>query len=474
FTERGVVLSSGDTIEADIVVPATGLRLQFLGGMTMELDGEPVDCGKLVNYRGMMFANVPNWVALFGYTNASWTLRVDLTADYVCRLLHHMRDNGYTTVVPRLDDKPRELRPMMASLKSGYVMRAAAAMPKQASEAPWVNNDNYLQDRVSVKFGKIDDGTLEFGRRINTPLAVAGKPTRRPSFGYDGKTAVVTGAASGIGKAVAEALSRRGCHLALVDRDEAGLEAVARGLTGPGRVRTYVVDMGEATEVRAFPERVLADFDGVDLLLNNAGVALGGTFEEASAEEFEWLMNINFFGVVNMTRALLPHLKQRPEAHIANVSSVFGMVAPPGQTAYCASKYAVRGFSESLRHELSDSSVGVSLIHPGGIKTNIAKSARVAASLTKQYRSEDIEREAREFERNFITTPEKVAEAIVAGIERRDPRILIGPDARMIEVLERLFPITNVNILGSIARAGIRRKSKKQKSLNGTNPQLSS
>lgn len=172
------------------------------------------------------------------------------------------------------------------------------------------------------------------------------------------RTAVVTGAASGIGRAIAASLARRGCHLALADIDDAALARTASELAEPGvRISRYHLDVSDRDAVAAFPARVIAEHDGVDVLVNNAGVALGGTFPEVAERDFDWLFAINFFGVVRMTRAFLPLLYKSEEARLVNISSLFGLIAPPGQTAYAASKFAVRGFSNpcgmSLRERAS-------------------------------------------------------------------------------------------------------------------------
>ena len=439
FTETGVRLTSGETIEADIVVTATGLELQFLSGMEMQVDGEVVEPGDLVSYRGLMFGNVPNWVAVFGYTSASWTLKADLASVFVCRLLNFMKAEGLETVVPRLGDEPMEKIPMMGKLNSGYIQRSAARMPKQGTEGPWRNHDDYLRDFVGIRLGRLDDGVLHFGKK---PSA------RRPKrFGYVGKTALVTGAASGIGAALAQDLAERGSDLILIDINREDLEAVAAKARGRGvEVSTQVLDMGDVKAIAEFGASLVADGVKVDLLINNAGVALGGRFDEVSAEDFDWLMNINFHGVVQMTRSILPLLSARPDAHIANVSSVLGFVAPPGQAAYSSSKFAVRGFSEALRRELRETTVGVSLVHPGGIKTSIARNARVGIVADP----EQVEKEIEEFEKTFITTPEKAARTILEGIERRRARILVGPDAHLIEWVERVFPIENLEVLARL------------------------
>ncbi|HEX6624206.1 MAG TPA: SDR family NAD(P)-dependent oxidoreductase, partial [Pyrinomonadaceae bacterium] len=201
----------------------------------------------------------------------------------------------------------------------------------------------------------------------------------------EGRTAVITGAAGGIGRAIAVSLARRGCHLALADIDEAGMADTADLVRGDGvRVSRHRLDVADRAAVADLPAQVAAEHAGADLLVNNAGVAVGGTFEQVSEEDFEWLFEINFWGVVRMTRAFLPLLRASGDARVVNLSSVFGLVAPPEQVAYAASKFAVRGFSEALRHELEGSGVGVTVVHPGGVATSIAEKARVPAGVSEE------------------------------------------------------------------------------------------
>jgi short-subunit dehydrogenase len=174
----------------------------------------------------------------------------------------------------------------------------------------------------------------------------------------------------------------------------------------------------------------------VTLLVNNAGVALGGRFDQVTADEFDWLMAITFRAVVTLTRAFLPALKARPGSHLVNVSSIFGIFAPPGQAAYAASKFAVRGFSEALRHELAEDGVGVTVVHPGGIKTRIAETVRVGSGVS----SEEYEQGRRQFAKLLTMPPEKAAAQIVVAIENRRPRLLIGWSAKVPDVLVRLLP----------------------------------
>jgi short-subunit dehydrogenase len=254
-----------------------------------------------------------------------------------------------------------------------------------------------------------------------------------------GAAAAVTGAAGGIGRALALELAARGADLALADRDEAGLASVAAEIRGKRKVTTHRVDVGEPGEITAFAQAAIAAHPSLNILINNAGVALMGHFCEIEQSQMEWLMNINFWGTVHATRAFLPHLSTRPEAHIVNLSSIFGMIGPPGQTAYAASKFAVRGFSECLRHELqmAASPVRVSVVHPGGIATNIARNSRVGSLMTdNERRTQSIER----FEAVAKTKPQMAALRIIRGIEKNEPRILIGKDAHAIDLLQRVRP----------------------------------
>lgn len=258
-----------------------------------------------------------------------------------------------------------------------------------------------------------------------------------------GAAAAVTGAASGIGRALALELAARGCDLALADRDDAGLQSVAAeiGRRDQGKVTVHRVDVGEPPQIVEFARAAISAHPGLNILINNAGVALMGQFHEIDQAEMDWLMNINFWGVVHGTRAFLPHLSQRREAHIVNLSSIFGIVAPPGQSAYAAAKFAVRGFSESLRHELqmAKSPVQLSVVHPGGIATNIARNSRSGFGVTDNARRvQSIER----FDTLAKTTPQAAALRIIAGIEKNQPRILIGNDARFMDLLQRLRPAT--------------------------------
>jgi len=258
------------------------------------------------------------------------------------------------------------------------------------------------------------------------------------------RTAVVTGAASGIGKAIAVSLARRRCHLALADIDEAGMAQAATLISSHGvRVSCHCLDVSDATAVAALPDAVRRVHSGVDLLFNNAGVAMWGNFDQVSDADFEWLFNINFHGLVRMTRAFLPLLKASDDARLVNVSSVFGLVAPSGQAAYVASKFAVRGFSEALRHELEHTSVGVTVVFPGGVATSISERARRPAALSH----EEIEQGLARSRRLLKLRPEIAGETIVTGVEQRKARVLIGSDAHLIDLLVRFAPVSYWSIM---------------------------
>ncbi len=260
---------------------------------------------------------------------------------------------------------------------------------------------------------------------------------------------MVTGAASGIGRALAVSLARRGCNLALADIDEDGMAGTAELIRSNGvRVSRHRLDVADQIAVAEYPEIVAAEHGGVDVLINNAGVAVGGTFEQVSDEDFEWLFEINFWGVVRMTRAFLPHLHASEDARIVNLSSIYGIVAPPEQTAYSASKFAVRGFSEALRHELEGSRIGVSVVHPSGVATSIAEKARVPAGTSE----EEIARRHAKYRKLLRLPPEIAGETIVRGIERRQSRILVGSDAKVISMIARLWPVRYWKVL--VRRAG--------------------
>ena len=258
---------------------------------------------------------------------------------------------------------------------------------------------------------------------------------------FRGRVAAVTGAGSGIGRALARELAARGAHLALSDINEAGLAETVMLCEGAGaaaKITSQRVDVADRDAVYAWADQVVAGHGRVNLIFNNVGVGLAATIEAMSYEDFEWLMSINFWGVIYGTKAFLPHLKTAGEGHVINLSSVFGLVSVPGQAAYNAAKFAVRGFTDALRMELQmeGSPVSCTTVHPGGVKTNIARNARVdpsvAATLSHPGAAAD------EFDKLARTSPESAARQILAGVMRDRRRVLVGPDATVIDLVSRL------------------------------------
>lgn len=265
---------------------------------------------------------------------------------------------------------------------------------------------------------------------------------------YKNKVAAITGAGSGIGRAIAIKLAEQGCNLALSDVDEKGLQETVSQIQGV-KCTYQKVDVADREAVYQWADQVVSDHGSVNIIMNNAGVALGDTVENMKYEDFEWLMNINFWGVVYGTKAFLPYLKQADEGHIVNVSSVFGLIGVPTQSAYNAAKFAVRGFTESLREELEieGGNVSASSVHPGGIKTNIARNSRVGSvnGITKQATTP--EDAAKQFEKLARTTAAEAAQIILDGVRKNKARILVGFDAHVIDSMQRLLPTTYQKLL---------------------------
>ncbi|MGH8430200.1 MAG: SDR family NAD(P)-dependent oxidoreductase [Solimonas sp.] len=259
---------------------------------------------------------------------------------------------------------------------------------------------------------------------------------------FKDKVAAITGAASGMGRELAVELAKQGCAVAISDVNEAGLaETAALARAYNVKVTAQKLDVAQRAAVYAWADQVVADHGKVNLVFNNAGVALGSTVEGMSYEDFEWLMGINFWGVVYGTKAFLPHLKAAGEGHIINTSSIFGIGGIPSQSAYNAAKFAVRGFTESLRQELDMANCGVSAtsVHPGGIKTNIAAAARFAGDMKDFTGADDVKAKAN-FEKLFITTANSAAQTILRAVQRDSRRVLVGPDAVVFDAVVRLLP----------------------------------
>jgi short-subunit dehydrogenase len=270
---------------------------------------------------------------------------------------------------------------------------------------------------------------------------------------FNNRVAAISGAGSGMGRALAKSLAAQGCHLALADIKQAGLEETAVLCRNYGiRVTTYVVDTSDKEAVYAFAEDTVRDHNEVHMIFNNAGVSLTDTVEHMSYKDFEWLMDINFWGVVYGTKAFLPYLQKAQEAHIINTSSIFGTIAVPSQSAYNASKFAVRGFTYALQMELSDSHVNVSCVQPGGVKTNIARDSRYVASDNSAPTRE-------EFVASFDTianlTSEQAAEKILKGVKKNKVQILVGKDAQFAAIIERLLPVSYLKLVTRIFGDGL-------------------
>lgn len=257
------------------------------------------------------------------------------------------------------------------------------------------------------------------------------------------KVIVITGAASGIGRALAQQLSLAGAHLALSDINMEELEDTGSSLNGSGKVTLHTLNVADRTAWATCAEQIIAEHGHVDGIINNAGVALSETIENMTYDDMEWITNINYWGVVYGTKTFLPHLKQRPEACIINISSLFGIIALPTQGAYNATKFAVRGFTEALRQELANTSIMVTSVHPGGIKTNIVMNGRIHASITGEQTQEQ---QAKNFQKMARTTPAQAASIIISNTLKGKRRILIGIDAKWTDRLQRCFPESYTDI----------------------------
>ncbi len=271
---------------------------------------------------------------------------------------------------------------------------------------------------------------------------------------FSGKVCVVTGAGSGIGRALALNLAVHGARLAISDINSDAVNETARLARQLGvEVQPYVLDVADRNAVFAHADAVRERFGNANVVINNAGVAVGADVEDLSFEDFEWIMGINFWGVVHGTKAFLPQLIASADGHLVNISSVFGIIAVPGQGSYNAAKFAVRGFTEALREEMlvADAPVIVSCVHPGGVKTDIARSARMSGK-----QSIDREEAAREFERMARTTPTKAAAIILRGAAKGKPKILVGPDAYLIDWTQRLTGAGYQRLVARTTRAAQR------------------
>lgn len=277
---------------------------------------------------------------------------------------------------------------------------------------------------------------------------------------FNNKVAAITGAGSGIGQQLAVLLAKQGCHLALSDVNEQGLLKTLELIKDTGvRATLDKVNVADLEEVRAWAEKVEQDHGSINMIFNNAGVALGSTVEGASYDELEWIVGINFWGVVYGTKEFLPRIKKTGDGHVVNISSLFGLTAQPTQSAYNATKFAVRGFTESLRQELDIENCGVSAlcVHPGGIRTNIANAAKMNDSLRALGMSP--EKSARSFNKLLRCPPEEAARQILEAIQKDKRRLLIGNDAKAIDLIQRILPTGYQKVTAFATKLGKSKKS---------------
>ena len=272
---------------------------------------------------------------------------------------------------------------------------------------------------------------------------------------FDGKVAAITGAASGIGKSLAIELVKRNCNVALSDVDVDGLAKTVteiKSLNLDIQVTSALVNVADKESMHQWADQVAKEHGKVNLIFNNAGVALGGTVQDTAYSDYEWIVGINMWGVLYGTKAFLPYIKQaNEEGHIINISSVFGLFSQPTQSGYNMSKFAVRGFTESLRQELDieNGNISVTSIHPGGIKTNIARNARMSTSIENLTGGATSENMRNKFESLFLTTPEQAANTILTGVLGNKRRVLVGPDAIVLDLMQRSMPVAYQKLVTS-------------------------
>lgn len=260
---------------------------------------------------------------------------------------------------------------------------------------------------------------------------------------FSGKICVITGAGSGIGRALAVALNNCGAHLAISDIDDAGLAQTAAMIGESNHVMAGPLDVADADAIAVYANDVKQAMGNADYIFNVAGIARVGTFDETPLSSFETVMDVNFYGVVRMSKAFLPQLKET-RGGLVNISSIFGIIGFPGQAEYCAAKFGVRGFSETLAIELEPHGVSVTSVHPGGVATNIARNAKVDA-MPPHGKSRDVMDE--EFDKAAITSADEAAQIILTGTAKKKRRVIVGKDAKMVQLIARLFPSRYFNIL---------------------------
>jgi cation diffusion facilitator CzcD-associated flavoprotein CzcO/short-subunit dehydrogenase len=448
FTPNGIRLDSGVELAADVVVSATGLQMQFFGGVKIRVDDRPVDVSNRLVYKGTMLEGVPNFAFAFGYTHSSWTLKVDLNARYIAKLIRYMRRRrlASATPLPLRHDLQRE--PLL-ELTSGYVQRASALLPQRA-QFPWRTHDNYFLDLIALRTGRIDDGTLKFAKRPSK-----GGPARGLR-GLRGKLVAVTGGGAGIGRSIALAFAKRGANVVLTDIDGERLAAVRSEVEALGvRCSTFVTDVADELAMQRLAEDVAAEAGVPDVLINNAGIGYLGPFLKSSLDHWHRILDVNVIGVVNGCYYFLPKMiAAGGTRRVVVIASGASHYPPPNAAAYGASKAAAFSFAESLKMDLMGTNVGVTTVCPGITNTGIVDkpsgntSPAISAAQRERMRQYYIKKGA---------TPESVAEAVVRGVERGEDLVLVGPASRLIYNLRRIsLPLTRrVNYEGAAA-AGFR------------------
>ena len=273
---------------------------------------------------------------------------------------------------------------------------------------------------------------------------------RTPRLDLTDQVVVITGAGSGIGRALAAEMTRRGANVAISDWNADSVAETARMIEGGAtKVLTDSFDVSDRAAFEAHAARVFEEFGRADIVINNAGVSLAAQVATMTYEDLEWVIDIDFWGVVHGTKAFLPHFLERGSGSVVNISSVYGLFGVPTQSGYNAAKFAVRGFTEALQQEVADTDVVVTRVHPGGIKTNIVRHGRIRESMDPERHPEEL---AEQFENAVRTTPERAAEIIINGIVKRKPRVLVGPDAVLLDLMVRLLPVRYQNVMGLLSK----------------------
>jgi len=459
FTQEGIRLEDGRAVPADIVVSATGLAIKFFGGVGMSVDGRRVDVSSRLVYKGTMLESVPNFAFAFGYTHSSWTLKVDLNARYVAKLLRYMNRRRFAiaTPLPRGD----VAREPLLGLTSGYVERAAGLLP-QRGPLPWRVHENYFLDLIALLTGRIDDGTLRLAKKRAAGAAAKETPKRSVAARagglrrLKGKLVLVTGGGAGIGRSIALAFAKRGANVVLTDIDGDGLAKVRSEVEALGvRCSTFVADVSDEGEMQRLADNVSAEAGVPDVLVNNAGIGYLGPFLKSSLEHWHRILSVNVIGVVNGCYYFLPKMiAAGGRRRVVVIASGAAHYPPPNAAAYGASKAAAFSFAESLKMDLMETNVGVTTVCPGITNTGIIDrpSGNASPPITAEQRAR-----MRNYYLKKGATPESVAEAVVRGVERGEDLVLVGPASRLIYNLRRIsLPLTRRVTYEGAAAAGFR------------------